>query len=114
MAKATVETTVNSIKDILGTLEVPPPVYDATDYTGKPFVVTNVEMTVFEPSERNGGRTGERTDMTCYDPITKEVFIVQTSQKGVTIPVWALVDNGYLPFAMKLAKKGKFLTVVPA
>ena len=104
----------HDITDLLKSIENPPAVYDAKQVTNRAMIVSKVDYKMYEPSERNNYQVGEKTIMTVTFIATGEIATVETSMKGITIPIAAIVDAGYLPFRCAIIPKGKFLAVAPA
>ena len=111
MAKSDTNETVYDVSEILNMAEKMPAVYDAKQYTNRPFILREVKWQVFDASERNGYNSSEKLTMTC-DPTTGEVFKIDTSQKGVTYPIAAIEKAQALPCRIMIVPKGKYLTVV--
>lgn len=114
MAKQVESIEAHDIKDFLTNVEQPKAVYDAKQVTNRAMIVTKVDYKSYEPSERNNYQNGEKTILTVTFIGSGEIAIIETSMTGLTIPIAALVDAGYLPFRCSIIPKGKFLTLAPA
>lgn len=96
-----VDIRANDISELLTTIPKLPTVYKWDQVLNRAFVVNSVDATVFD----NGG---ERTNIHVTMLSDGEPAIIECAAKGVTIPVWAAVDAGLLPFRAKIIQRGKF------
>lgn len=111
MAKTDVQTQLYDVVEILKGAEKLEPVYDAKQYTNRPFVLLGVEWKIFEPNERNNYNSTEKLIMSCADPNTGEKFKIETTQKGVTYPVAAIEKSQAFPCRIMIYQQGKYLAV---
>lgn len=114
MAKETVTTEANDIKDFLAAVEQPPAVYDAKQITNRAMIVTKVDYKTYEPTANNNYQFGEKTIMQVTFIATGEKAVVESSMSGITVPIAALVAANYVPFRCMIVPKGKFLALAPA
>lgn len=114
MAKREAELQAYDISELLKTVEKPATVYDATQVCNRAMIVNKVDYQVFEPSERNNFKGGERMQLSVEFIGNGEIATVETGQRGVTEVVAKVLDAGLIPFRCMIVKKGKFLAIAPA
>lgn len=100
------------VSEFLASLTPLPPVYDATDFTNRPFILQSIDWQIFEPTERNRYNTTEKLKMTCQEVSTGKIVLLETTQKGIVTPVAALEAQGLFPCRLMIVKEGKYCTVI--
>lgn len=111
MAKSDGTATKVDVREFLASLPQLPPVYDAKDFTHRPFTLTKIDWQVFTPNERNNYNNTEKLKMTCVELSTNREVIIETTQKGVVNPIAAIEAGGYFPCDLMIVQEGKYLTV---
>jgi|SRR6185369_8809421 len=87
-------------------------VYDAKQVTNRPFTLNSITWKEFQPNERNNYRAGRKLEMHVTFMGTGKLAIIETTMKGIVVPVEAIEAHGYLPCNLMIAQDGKFLTIV--
>jgi len=90
------------------------PVYDAKDFTNRPFTLVKIDWTIFEANARNNFRSTAKVKMTCLTHSDGREVLLETSQKGITEVISAIEEAGQFPCDIMIVQEGKFCTVVAA
>jgi hypothetical protein len=100
-----------NVKDFLASLPQLPSVYDAKDFTNRPFRLNRVEWKVFEANSRNNYNTTEKIMMHATELATGKELILESTQKGIVQPVAAIEENGLFPCDLMIIQEGKYCTI---
>lgn len=112
MAKSDGQPTKVDVKEFLASLPQLPAVYDAKDFTNRPFTLTKIDWQVFEASDRNRYNTTEKLKMTGVVLSSGKEIVLETTQKGIVNPIAAIEESGYFPCDIMIIQEGKYCTVV--
>lgn len=103
-----------NIKDFLATVPRLAPVYDAKDFTNRPFTLTKIDWTIFEATARNNYRSTAKVKLTGLTHSDGREVILESSQKGITEIINAIEEAGQFPCDIMIVQEGKFCTIVAA
>lgn len=100
------------VKEFLASLEALPPVYNANEFTNRPFTLIKVDWKIFDPTPANNYRSNEKIIMTCQEISSGKMVVLESTQKGIVQPIAKIEEHGYFPCDLMIIQEGKFCSVV--
>lgn len=114
MAKSEQSVDKQGLKAFLDSRVKLPAIYDAKDFTNRPFTAKGIDWQIFEPTSKNNYNSTAKVKINGTLIPSGVDVIIESSQRGITEVMSDLEQSGFLPADLMIVQEGKYCTIVAA